>query len=495
MPIRTNLYDPPIRLVVFSEQIGYSSGMNRAPVSPYTRVACAAVALVGVVPVLVLAIAYCPSGLLLVLALAASVSIIVTGSLFYFGHVDQALRDMNQVFHRIRDGDLTARLYPTRLRYLMPLYRTINAMSSALQKRMTKLAQTSAEQDAILRTMVEGVVTIDPEGRIRTVNSAARLLLDVAVSQVEGRLVAEVLRHAQLLRFISEALSSKAHRSVTITVTGSDVRQLEVQISPLIAEGDVGPGMLLVVHDVTRLQRLENVRRDFVANVSHELRTPITSIKGFVETLLDGAMHDQALLAKFLGIIGRQAERLNSIFNDLLILAKLEADDDGAEVEFEAISISEIIQAAVDDCAHRAATKEIALEHGAVPGCIVLANRSLVQQALVNLIENAVKYSGAKSVVRIEVNPGHDYTECVVIDQGPGIEKEHLSRLFERFYRVDQGRSRQQGGTGLGLAIVKHIAQVHGGNVEVQSVVGEGSRFSISLRSAHAQNKLTPSRM
>jgi two-component system phosphate regulon sensor histidine kinase PhoR len=474
----------PLPLVVFSNRMIYSAGMGRTPVSPHTRLACVVVALVGALPLFVVGVIYCPSSQILFVSLSLSLGIIALGSLWYFGYVDQALRDMDQVFHRVREGDLSARLYPTRLGHLMPLYRAANSMVSSFQKRVGKLSHTSAEQDAILRTMVEGVVTIDPEGRIRTVNSAARLLLDVSVAQVEGRLVAEVIHHAQLLRFISEALSSRAQRSVTITLTGSEVRQLEVQVSPLIVEGDVGPGMLLVVHDVTRVQRLENVRRDFVANVSHELRTPITSIKGFVETLLDGAMHDQALSAKFLGIIGRQAERLNSIFNDLLTLAKLEADDDGAKVDLEPTPISELVQAAVDDCEHRASAKEIVLEYGTAWPGKVLANRSLVEQAIVNLIENAIKYSEPKSVVRIEMGSAGEYTECVVIDQGPGIEKEHLSRLFERFYRVDQGRSRLQGGTGLGLAIVKHIAQVHGGKVEVQSVVGEGSRFSIFLRNA-----------
>jgi len=453
----------------------------RAP--PPTRLVCLLIALAGSLPLLAVSLAYCNSVTTLLSASFLSALIFSAGSLWYFGHVDRAFSEIYQVCSRMRAEDLSARLYPPRLRRLTPLYRMINSTASFLQKQFGRLSHTSAEQDAILRTMVEGVVSIDPDGRIRTVNTAARMLLDISTSQIEGRLVAEVIRHAQLLRFVSEVLSDNAPRALTIALQGEMTRQLEVQASPLIAEGAVKPGILLVIHDTTRVRRLENVRRDFVANVSHELRTPITSIKGFVETLQDGAMHDPALLAKFLGIIGRQAERLNSIFNDLLTLAKLEAGGDDAEVELESMKVSELIRAAIDDCGHSASAKEIILQVASGSDGRVLVNLSLVEQALVNLIDNAIKYSEPKSVVRVEVTPGDEYTEVAVVDNGPGIEKRHLARLFERFYRVDQGRSRQQGGTGLGLAIVKHIAQVHGGRVEVKSVLGEGSRFSIFLKS------------
>jgi two-component system phosphate regulon sensor histidine kinase PhoR len=252
----------------------------------------------------------------------------------------------------------------------------------------------------------------------------------------------------------------------------------------MIEERSATPGTLFVVHDVTRVKKLENVRRDFVANVSHELRTPITSIKGFVETLDDGALEDPELSRKFLGIIGRQAERLNTILNDLLTLAKLEAGEDGAQVETERKNVRDLVRVALEDCARRAEEKEMQLRVDVADDLFIHANSSLVEQALVNLVDNAIKYSESGGSVWVEARNEGPLVEIRVVDNGPGIERSHLARLFERFYRIDQGRSRQLGGTGLGLAIVKHIAQVHGGRVGVTSVEGEGSTFSIFLRRA-----------
>jgi two-component system phosphate regulon sensor histidine kinase PhoR len=249
----------------------------------------------------------------------------------------------------------------------------------------------------------------------------------------------------------------------------------------LLARDGVAPGVLFVFYDVTRIRQLEAVRRDFVANVSHELRTPVTSIKGFVETLIDGAKDEPDSLDRFLAIIARQAERLNSIFNDLLTLARLEAGGDGAKIDLESRGILDLVQAAVDDCSHRGEAKGMRLEVRIDADVKVRVNPSLIQQALVNLIDNAIKYSDNNRIVCVEARLEGTFVQVAVVDQGPGIEAAHLARVFERFYRIDQGRSRQLGGTGLGLAIVKHIAHVHGGDVSVESEVGRGSRFSISL--------------
>ena len=236
-------------------------------------------------------------------------------------------------------------------------------------------------------------------------------------------------------------------------------------------------------HDTTRIQKLENVRRDFVANVSHELRTPITSIKGFVETLMDGAMNEPESLKKFLGIIAKHSDRLNAIFSDLLTLAQLEAREEGEELGLEVCSAAAVARAAVEACSLRAAERKAQVSVEVPEDVQILAKENLIEQALVNLIDNAIKYSDNQAHVTISARPEGELVRLSVSDTGPGIDKQHLPRLFERFYRVDQGRSRQMGGTGLGLSIVKHIAQVHGGKVEVDSVLGKGSTFSLVLKS------------
>jgi two-component system phosphate regulon sensor histidine kinase PhoR len=240
-------------------------------------------------------------------------------------------------------------------------------------------------------------------------------------------------------------------------------------------------GALVVLHDTTRLRRLENVRRDFVANVSHELRTPVTSIKGFVETLLDGAMDDPESTRRFLRIILRQANRLNAIIEDLLTLSRIERGTEEVTIELGEDSVGEVLQAAIEMCQQSAADKGISLHLDCPPTLRLRMNAHLLEQAVVNLVGNAVKYSEPGSTVHIGACQDGGDIVIQVKDRGCGIEAKHLPRLFERFYRVDKARSRELGGTGLGLAIVKHIALAHRGAVEVESAVGHGSTFSIRL--------------
>lgn len=436
---------------------------------------------VAALPIGVVAWLYCPESWLLETTTVWALGVTIFGSVFAFGVVDGAFERIQRLARTIRSGNLDARLYPNRAPQLTPLYVELNQMATSVEDRIKALSNASAEQQAVLRSMIEGVLVVDQQGLVRTVNRAALNFLDVTAVKAEGRPYAELFQNPELQRFVAKALTLQVMEPMTVTVGGRVERILEVQAAPLLATEGVAPGVLFVMYDVTRIHRLESVRRDFVANVSHELRTPVTSIKGFVETLLDGAKDEPEALNRFLGIIARQAERLNSIFNDLLTLARLEAGGDGASIEMEVRQLSELVQAAVDDCGHRAAEKGMRIEVSSQGPYKVRANASLLQQALVNLIDNAVKYSDANRPVRVESKADGRHVEVAIVDQGPGIEPTHLARLFERFYRVDQGRSRQLGGTGLGLSIVKHIAHVHGGEVSVESIVGQGSRFSLLL--------------
>jgi two-component system phosphate regulon sensor histidine kinase PhoR len=260
------------------------------------------------------------------------------------------------------------------------------------------------------------------------------------------------------------------------------VRYLQAHGTRLRNLGGQHYGALIVLNDITRLQKLEEVRRDFVANVSHELKTPITSIKGFVETLLDGALEDPQNTKRFLGIINKQADRLNSIVEDLLTLSRLEQEGkDKTELLFQEESLSEILQSAVDACKVDAEDKNIEVKVTCPKDLLVFVNGPLLEQAIVNLVVNSIKYSNEESKVHVEA--GRDNGEVVISvrDFGVGIAEEHLPRLFERFYRSDKARSRKLGGTGLGLAIVKHIVQVHEGSVTVESTPGKATVFSIRL--------------
>ena len=439
------------------------------------------VAFAALLPLAVIAWIYCDERVLLELATGWAVMVILLGGVYAFSVVDGAFERIRRLARSVREGDLKARLYPNRSPQLTPLYSELNQMANALDGRMRALSSVAEEQEAILGSMIEGVLVIDQEGHVRMINRAALNFLDITTLNVEGQPYGDVIEDTRICNFIDAALSQSKLEPVTITVIGRVERILELRSAPLLARDEVAPGVLFVFYDVTRIHQLEAVRRDFVANVSHELRTPVTSIKGFVETLIDGAKDEPESLDRFLAIIARQAERLNSIFNDLLTLARLEAGGEGAKIDLESRDIRDLVQVAVDDCSHRAEAKEMRLEVLINSHVKVRVNPSLIQQALVNLIDNAIKYSDNNRIVRVEARLEGRFVQVVVVDQGPGIEPAHLARVFERFYRIDQGRSRQLGGTGLGLAIVKHIAHVHGGDVSVESDVGKGSRFSISL--------------
>ncbi len=241
-------------------------------------------------------------------------------------------------------------------------------------------------------------------------------------------------------------------------------------------------GVVIMLHDVSELRKLESIRREFVANVSHELKTPITSIKGYIETLLlDGESLSSDHL-KFLGIVSAQSNRLVEIIDDLLVLSRIEQ---GSEIEYETVSVGIVVNAAMSICQEQADEREIRVKATISDGLTLSGNSRLLEQALANLLDNAIKYSSPDSTVRIEAEEIIDERRAEVIlrvsDQGAGIAEKHLPRLFERFYRTDNARNRGVGGSGLGLAIVKHIALVHGGQIEVSSVFGEGSVFTLRL--------------
>ena len=361
---------------------------------------------------------------------------------------------------------------------------TMNWMAQQLNERITTAEQQHQQLDAVFASMIESVIAVDPLENVISLNQAAAELFQVDPLKIAGKNVEKIVGKGDILHFVNKTMSGYKTIEEDIVFCGQEnkVRYLQAHGTRLRNLGGQHYGALIVLNDITRLQKLEEVRRDFVANVSHELKTPITSIKGFVETLLDGALEDPKDTKRFLEIINKQADRLNSIVEDLLTLSHLEQEGkDKAELIFQKESLSNVLQSAIDVCKVDAEDKNIEVKVTCPKDLLVEVNGPLFEQAIVNLVVNSIKYSDEGSSVLVEADRNNGETVIAVHDYGVGIDDEHLPRLFERFYRSDKARSRKLGGTGLGLAIVKHIVQVHEGKVTVESTPGKSTIFTIKL--------------
>ncbi|MBN2713034.1 MAG: PAS domain-containing protein [Planctomycetes bacterium] len=408
--------------------------------------------------------------------LVAIVSLIVSRQ------ISKPLEHMRVGAERFAKGDLKLRLAVPDSAELKSLAEALNNMATQLDERINTILRQRNEQDAVLTSMVEGVIAIDNDGTIININKAGSRLLGIAEGDVEGRTIHEVIRKPDLLKFVEATLASSSTIEDSIQIFSDNGDRYLNACGTILRDAEHRSiGALIVLHDVTTLRRLENIRRDFVANVSHELRTPITSIKGFVETLLDGALEDQENAERFLQIILKQTDRLSAIIGDLLSLSRIERDSEQESIELARGPIKPVIHSAVQMCENQAAEKDVVLNLSCEENLEANINSQLLEQAVVNLIDNAVKYSPLGAQVQVSAFRESGAVIIQVVDEGCGIPEKHHARLFERFYRVDKARSRELGGTGLGLSIVKHIALAHRGSVSVKSTVGSGSTFRIVI--------------
>lgn len=359
------------------------------------------------------------------------------------------------------------------------LTEALRNMAGALQEKIATIERLLDEQRAIFDHMADGVLVVDRDDRILDLNRAAEDLLGVKAAAARGRGVLEMARNARLAELVARARQAGEPVVSDLTLYGAEERHLQVHGAAL-KTGPHHAGALLVLTDVTRLRQLESLRRDFVANASHELKTPVTAIKGFAETLVAGGL-DEEQARRFTRIIARQADQLVALIEDLLELTRLEHEAERRPIEREQVELAPILWSAVELCAEEARQKDLQLAVHCPDGLSAFVNGTLVQRALVNLVDNAVKYSGPNTRVEIDAAQDEAETRLTVRDEGCGIPAEHLARIFERFYRVDKSRSRKLGGTGLGLSIVKHVCQAHGGEVRVQSTPGRGSVFTLHL--------------
>jgi two-component system phosphate regulon sensor histidine kinase PhoR len=396
--------------------------------------------------------------------------------------IGRPLKDLRDGVERFEREGLGFRIPVSHLEEIGSIASLMNELAERLDERIRAEVRQLGEQEAVFSSMVEGLVVVDTAERITRINRSAARFLGVEPEAALGKSIQEIVRSPYLQEFVTRALSTAepVEGDVIVRVEQGE-RFLQAHGALLLDDEGRKIGAVVVLNDVTRLQRLEGVRRDFVANVSHELKTPITSIKGFVETLRDGAVRRPAEAEKFLEIVAKQADRMNSIIEDLLLLSRVEQDAREAKVTLERVPVKGVILEAVQVCEPKAHAKDITITVDCPEGLAARLNAALLEQAIINLIDNAIKYSEPGRPVALEAAADDGEVRISVRDKGAGIEPEHLPRIFERFYRVDKARSRKLGGTGLGLAIVKHIVQAHGGSVAVESAPGAGTTFTIRL--------------
>lgn len=402
-------------------------------------------------------------------------------SLLISRRISQPVTRMKRIAKFFADGQLNIRVPAAGDAELDELAGALNEMATQLQDRILTITKQRNELGAILSSLAEGVLAVDSRGHIVSVNKAAAKLLNIDPAYAQGRNVEEVIRNVGLQRFVRETLKSNRPTEDDVSFPEEGGRFFQVHGASLADPKGERAGAVIVLSDMTRIHRLENVRRDFVANVSHELKTPVTSIQGFVEALLDGGLADPQQAERYLGIISKHAQRLNAIIDDLLSLSRLEEVGQQRAILFEKVALRPVLEASIELAGVRAEKNQTKIKLSCDSQVEAKINAPLFEQAIVNLVDNAVKYSQAGSTVEIAAQREGDEIAISVKDAGCGIDREHLERIFERFYVVDKGRSRKLGGTGLGLAIVKHIALVHGGRVSVESSPGQGSTFTIHL--------------
>jgi two-component system phosphate regulon sensor histidine kinase PhoR len=384
-------------------------------------------------------------------------------------------------------GDTAISIPNTSFVEIRGLADAITEMSERLRERSEELSAQETLQGAILAAMVEGVLAVDDDETLIGLNSAAANLLRLDPEAAVGKPIAEVIHHPGLHRFIARALTRRTPLVEDIRLHAGEGLDLEATGTQLDDACGI-PGVLIVLHDVTRLRNLERAQRDFVGNVSHELRTPLTSIRGFAETLATAGFEDHARSQRFTQIILRHVTRLNDLIDDLLSLSELERESAASELAFTDRPIEPIVRAAAAEAGARHSGRTIRVDVDSDLHAFV--NSRLVEQALVNLIDNGLKYSGEEMPVEVWTDVRGEEVAILVRDYGQGISERNRGRVFERFFRVDRARSRKVGGTGLGLAIVRRVADVHGGRADLTSELGQGSTFEFTLPRTEAQARL-----
>ena len=392
------------------------------------------------------------------------------------------IKDLKHIANRVAQGQYNEKVLITNNDELGDLARTFNYMTGELTKNMKEINAQNSKMSAILTSLVNVVIAVDREMRVMFMNREAERVFGISEAEAQGHYVLEVFRNSALLEQAKDLLKAREHTKTEIEIHDRTQRTYHVYANPILdfTSSPQNIGVVMVFQDVTEIRKLENMRKDFVANVSHELKTPLTSIKGFVETLKNGAVDNPVVRDRFLDIIEVEAMRLTHLINDLLVLSDIEKRNDNGYKEV--IALDKMTEEVIIMLSESAKKKEIALTFNRNESLPKLyGNPNWMKQMMINIIDNAIKYTQVNGAVQVSLE--HDSQNVIVRvkDNGIGIAAEHIDRLFERFYRVDKARSRNEGGTGLGLAIVKHIVLSFNGEIEVKSELDQGSEFIIRL--------------
>lgn len=404
-------------------------------------------------------------------------------SIFVFKRLTNPLKELQARAEQFAQGNLKSKIPASDITEIATLSSTMNKMAEQLDSRIRTIIDQRNEREAIFASMTEGVIALDAKDHIVAINQAAIEFMKIDRDQSLLKPIYEVIRIAELHEFVNKTVKSTGKVEMEFILPAENKRYFQAHGTALLDSTGKRIGVVLVFNDITRLKKLENVRREFVANVSHELKTPITAIIGSAETLLVNTPENSKDLKRFLEIIANHSDRLNSLVDDLLTLARIESEGEQGVIPLAKNRLFPVIESAIQACQMNSNLKNIKIVLKCDPYIEANYNSHQLEQSIINLIDNAIKYSEPDTTIFINIIAFSDEIVISVEDQGAGIEKKHLPRLFERFYRIDKGRSRDVGGTGLGLAIVKHIALAHGGKVSVDSEIGQGSKFRIHLPS------------
>lgn len=394
------------------------------------------------------------------------------------------IESATKVAIELAKGNYRARTYEDRVDETGMLSNAINVLARNLQEMVTYQAIQQDRLQTLIENMGSGLIMIDRQGFIVLVNRSFLDFFRVSIEDVLNKRYVDIFTDEKVQLLAEEVFMTeqRVRKQVHLSAALSK-RHLEVYGAPIIGEGSAWHGIVLVFHDITELKKLEQMRKDFVANVSHEVKTPITSIKGFTETLLDGALNDKDALETFLSIILKESDRLQALIQDLLDLSKVEQQ--GFKLAMSQMDIVELLKEVATMMEHKALKKDMNIRLLGCKTSTIEGDHDRLKQVFINLISNAITYSQPGGEIRVTVVDGDNEIIIEVEDDGIGMEEEEIPRIFERFYRVDKARSRNSGGTGLGLAIVKHIVEVHYGELSVKSKPNEGTAFSVSLPKKH----------
>ncbi len=402
-------------------------------------------------------------------------------SIFVSKRITKPIDALTETANEIANGEFGRKIYIEANDQIGELAQSFNKMSQTLSSSMSELRQRNSELEAILNSMINGIIAVDQNKNIILINKFCFDILDLPQDYVvENESMYKIIRNEEIAQMVECAILEGQSQMKELNYVHNE-KILRIYVNPIIAATKEILGSIVVIQDVTQIRKLEQMRSDFVSNVSHELKTPLTSIRGFVDTLKNGAIHQPETAMRFLDIIDIESDRLYRLINDILLLSEIESMD--REPEQTEVEVSSVIEEVVDILELRANEKGLKLITDIESNPVIHANRDRIKQMMINLVDNGIKYT-EKGEVRVRVGAQGSWVVITVSDTGIGFNESHKERLFERFYRVDKGRSRSQGGTGLGLSIVKHIVLLYKGKISVTSQPGKGTTFEILIPNA-----------